>query len=361
MRHAAKAQQHTEGQQYRDGLMDVIKRIKPGMPRSAYLEVAKLFIKYGRGFTPNQRREMLGMVGQEKINLSPNVLIMRGYIKRDYKKADYMKANNRRIKAAWDYYFTHKRELYNKQMKSQHGDNWKNMSHKNFITVHTNDLEIQKKKERCLQLQGIVSQTKNAQIKANGLTEMEKLKCYEDKQFRKQLGKLGALKQIKSNSKKVQQMREQFQKYNKICARYGGYYGMKEVNGKRVPVCKEKGLNFPQMPVDVAEKQLQDEKNKASATKLQAFVRGRQLRNANDAAARQQKIQAWNKSSIMYKVDKCKAYMEAIMKGGQDGAAARQHYKTHKCTDVNKRYRQVLVNTQGQPQDNVKKILAESR
>ncbi len=121
MRHAAKAQQHTEGQQYRDGLMDVIKRIKPGMPRSAYLEVAKLFIKYGRGFTPNQRREMLGMVGQEKINLSPNVLIMRGYIKRDYKKADYMKANNRRIKAASDYYFTHKRELYNKQMKSQHG------------------------------------------------------------------------------------------------------------------------------------------------------------------------------------------------------------------------------------------------
>ena len=352
MRHAVKKQQHIEGQQYRDGLIQVIKRIKPGMPRSTYLDVAEIFIKYGYGFTPNQRREMLGMLGKEKIRLSPNVLIMRGQIKQDYKKEDYMKANNHRLKAAWAYYFTHKRKLYNKQMKSQN-PNWKNMSHKNFITVHTDKLENQKKKERCLQLQGIVSQTKNAQIKATGLKEMKDLRCYTDKQFEKQLVRVSrqtklrsAAKQLKADPNKVQQMKEQFQKYNKICARYGGYYGRQKIppRGEWGPVCKEKGLGFPRMPVSVAEKQLQ--KGTAVVTKLQAIARKQLVRkkigNVKDAAKLQEQVRAWENMPLGTKALRCRQNMNTIMQGGPNGAAAQLQYKRRNCKGVKNRITQAL-------------------
>ena len=319
MRHAVKKQQHIEGQQYRDGLIQVIKRIKPGMPSSTYLDVAEIFIKYGYGFTPNQRREMLGMLGKEKIRLSPNVLIMRGQIKRDYKKEDYMKANNHRLKAAWAYYFTHKRKLYNKQGKSQN-PNWKNVSHKDFIAIHTDKLDKQKKNARCLQLQGIVSQTKNAQIKAHGEKEMQALRCKSDKQFEKQLARVSgqtklrsAAKQLKANPKKVQQMREQFQKYNKICAKYGGYYGMKEVNGKGVPVCKAG------VPVALAEKG-------ARVAKLQALARGRKVRKNTGGDDRVAKMR---QTALIKKGKFCDELYEKATKVG--GAEARKQYNIHKC------------------------------
>ena len=51
--------------------------------------------------------------------------------------------------------------------------------------------------------------------------EMKDLRCSTDKQFEKQLIRVSgqtklrsAAKQLKANPKKVQQMREQFQKYN---------------------------------------------------------------------------------------------------------------------------------------------------
>jgi len=374
-RHDVKAQQHIEGQQYRDGLIQVIKRIKPGMPSSTYLEVAKLFIKYGYGFTP-------------KIPLSPKVLIRRGNIKRDYKKADYMKANNRRIKAAWDYYFTHKRDLHNKQEGSIR------MNQKQFIEHHTSELQDQKKKARCLKLQGIVSQTQNESIKAHGVKEMQELGCsrIRSEQFQKQLVRVGrqtslrsAAKQLKANPKKMQQMREQFQKYNKICARYGGYYGIQKIppHNAPTPVCKAGGkvkdprfgsivgsdgklttITYPKMPVAVAEKLLQ--KGTAGFTKLQARARGRKVRTGESpevVARRQRQIQEWKNTPILAKRDQCRKFVENLSAGGDIGVEARRHYKTHDCKGVKNRITQALKKAKeaGKNEEQTRAILAEMK
>jgi len=378
-----KAQRKEKGRRFREDLLTVIGRLHKGLPQKTYMEVAELFIEGAHGLSSSQRDTLLAKLkAGQKIPLSPDYA--RRYYGSRFTKEQYQKANNRRIAAVWKYYF-----------KTKHKESDTGLSRDAFISSHKEELRDQKKKERCLHLQGIVSQTQNESIKAHGVKEMQELGCSEmDKQFRKQLVRVSgqtklrsAAKQLKADPKKVQQMREQFQKYNKICAKYGGYYGMKEVNGRKIPVCKGGGkvkdprfgsvygsdgklttITYPKMPLDVAEKLLQ--KDTAHITKLQALARKKLVRkkigDVKTAAERQRQIQVWDNTPIKQKVDKCEEYMETIGQGGkgeklQQFNDAMRHFKTHKCKDVKKRYRQVLVKTEGMGQDKVAEILAKTR